>query len=251
MTEKLPTLATASEQFFGSLGRVSGLFAGIASVAYFVGWRYSVIYWNHFHAPWVLDLLSSGQMLVDAGRLIWPMVWGAFLSVLGALTGTRERTLSRWFRALLILAGLAMAVQWIPESIVRGSISRLLYELAPMSFMAAEGVGIGLLVWWFRQSNLTWTNHIADHLRWLFIVIVGTLPWIAADARAGLDAHEATSLLQAVSWPDQPEGDWRLGRAVDKGFIVIKLTSDPDVTEVRLLPFAANVLIRPINQPIM
>jgi hypothetical protein len=251
MTETKPSSAAATAQVFESLGKLVSLAAGAIFIGYVIGWRYSDTYWGHFHASWVLDLLSPGQMLSDAGTLISPLVIAALLSILGVLTGVRERTISRWFNVLLGIGALATFSNLVPESFVPGSVTRAILHLGPWFYMGAAGVGIASLVTAFQMTNMSWNDFIANHVNWLFLVILFTGPLIWADERVELDSRAATSTLNVVTWPSQPEGDWRLGRAVDKGLIVIKLTPDPNVTEVRLLPYSIDVLIRPINQPIM
>jgi hypothetical protein len=251
MTETHTSPAAATERVFDSLGKVIGLIAGALSIGYLIGWRYSAHYWSFYHAPWVLDLLSPTQMLADAGILITPMMFAALFSIVGVMSGVRDRTLRWWFKGLATCGVATTGAYFLPESILPGYVTREIYRLVPVCLMGAAGVAFGLLVSNFRQTNLKWDNIIANYVVWLFGAIIFQGPALWADGRAALDTHAATSTLEVVSWPDEPIGDWRLGRVVDKGFVVIKLTPDPRVTEVRLLPFSIEVLIRPVNQPIM
>jgi hypothetical protein len=250
-TEQAPSAAQITWQIFQSAEKLLAFSVGLVSVAYLVGWQYSKNYWQSLHSTWVLDLLSPTQMLADASKLIMPMVFAGLLSILGMLKGVRERTTARWFGGLAIFGWSIWAIDLLPTSIAYGEKLRGLLTLTPILLMSSEGVGLSILIFRFRRSNMKWNDLITNHVIWLFVITFFTVPRIAAEFSAGNDTRAETSKLEAVTWPEQPDGDWRLARAVEKGFVVVKLTLDPQITEVRLLPYAATVLIRPINQPIM
>lgn len=251
MTETAPTPAAATQLLFDAIGKILGIFAGLATIAYYIGWSYSRDYWHQFHAPWVLDLLSAGQMLADASKLTLPMVIGALGSLVHVFRGGKQKTLGLIFGGLALCGVATLLIGWIPESLLNIAITQLCSRLAAIFLMVSEGVGVGLLVMALQHSNLSVTRDMASHIQLSFVVIMALAPQFAAGASASIDTNGATSPLEVVTWPNKPDGDWRLGRAVDKGYIVIKLTRDPAVTEVRLIPYSAEVLIRPLNQPIM
>jgi hypothetical protein len=251
MNESHSPPAVSTLQVVDSAQKVLGLLVGLASVSYLIGWRYTNNYWRAFHASWVLDLISPTQMVADVINLISVMGIGVYLSLFGPLWDARLSTVSRWFQILLALASITWVVTLLPGSVIIGSTARMFYVVGPFLLMLGGGIGVGICVRWLRKPNTTWNDWFGIAFIFLYFVIVNTAPTMFANAQAAIDLHPETSTLDVVSWRDRPEGDWRLGRVVDKGFVVIKLTSDPNVSEVRLLPYDVAILIRPINRPVM
>jgi hypothetical protein len=251
MSESLSQPTVSTLQVIDSAQKVFGFLAGLASVSYLMGWIYSRDYWRSFHAPWVLDLLSPTQMITDVIALVATIGIGASLTLVGPLWNARELILWRWLITLLVLTFVAFSISFLPDWVVAGSMSRTIYEYAPKILMLAAGIGIGLIIKLLQQSKATWSNTLMLLFTIVFIDSITQAPSMLAEARAGQDSRPESSKLDVVTWPNHTDGDWRLGRVVDKGFIVIKLTPDPDVSEVRLLPYSEAILIRPVNQRIM
>jgi len=250
MDEKTNLASAITLTLIDSAQKIIGILAGVGSIAYIIGWQYSKTYWQSFHAAWVEDLLSSSQMLADASHLILSMFFAMLTSFLGVLWNVTDKTLSRVFDLLVALGVVASFVPLFPDSLF-GIVVRIFYSLAPTILMWGVGVGVALLARWLIRANMKWNDLLGNHVIWLFTMALTTTPSMAASARSDEDRNAATSQLDVISWPERPDGDWRLGRAVDKGFISIKLTGDPAVTEVRLIPYGPDVLIRPVNQAIM
>jgi hypothetical protein len=159
--------------------------------------------------------------------------------------------LHRCYVTVLALSALAGAVTLLPKALITGTPSTVFKTMEPFLMIFSVGLGFGLFIRQLRRSNMVWNDTLGNLAIILWTYLSSSAPYALATAHADADSRQETSKLNAIGWPERPDGDWRLGRIVDKGFVVIKLTADPTVSEIRLVPFGADVLIRPINQPIM
>lgn len=222
------------------LARFGASLALITAVSLVVGHGAAEAYFGHLGAPWIVGLMSPGQLVGFGAKMTLGMAVAAFMTI-GYLYGGRSsifrleliRNLLVLFSALAALPAFFPYFNWItPNAAYAGLLTS--GALAACAFGAAMGELVERLI----RSNLRWESMHMALLLAMFAYGLVQAPRGFGLAAAHRDSDPSISELPVVQTGDvaSPERAWRLVAVLDKSALLVSLAADPAQRVFRIAP---------------
>jgi hypothetical protein len=193
------------------IGLAPSLFGGLASslaVAYFIGWRTSVEYFEAFGAGWVAPLLSPIELLQRSYSPLTALLIGMFFAVTAPVSlASNDKAIYRTDLAVGGFAVLLLSVLLVGEPYVGKRPAALAGFIA--SLLLAMGVGFTAVRFSLDLTvrRAAWGKRQLWFLYSIWFAVATQLPVAAGRGPGRLDADPVLSPLPVVRIGGE---DWRL-----------------------------------------
>lgn len=231
-TDKTPESLSAAKDLVTNIGAIGTALLGATALAYILGYREMIAFYDTIGARWVTGLMGTTRMLQTSAWQVTLLVATCCSTLIDG--GPSSKTARRAAIVTLAAAAILQSIPGFPWS-PGSEIEAALQSISALLFTASAGFTIAELIALHRDSNKTWSSYHVYIFLFAATIAFYWSPGTMGAARAKTALLTPAS-LKAVSLIQADAEEWRLLDVTELKAILIIRSNEQ--TRIKVVDFS-------------